>query len=640
MADTVGNVSYATWNFQNLGFGNSSSAGNSGRTETFEEYEKRIAKERAERAKKAEDAKKELENYAEELRKIEAAQKQNPNFQSLQKAKNAKEKSDGTLVKKESMGDYKKLSTGKKITRALSNMWQGTFKMATDFIGMEKDKKSGEFKWNPLKCAINVGVTAGCIALCFAFPPAAPFIIGAGAVMAGVQAGYGTYKICTAKNTKEIDNGCQDLGAGLTGVALSLVGAKAAIKPLPKMSSVASVTETINGTARATAAAAKPKFSLSAMKSYFTKNEYAKGNRFTQGFKDLTINLPRAFAKSCRDFNASKNSIGLGKTLKNNFVSSLPKFGRTKFVLEKKAVHDNLMEEITSVDARIKEVENLINKNGAIRELQDEFAILKSLKMFLNNEYNEIMSASTRNNFAAILKNSKANEEFAQWSNMIKSIKKNGLIEVETEPGVKYNLRKSPEILKCLENLKQSSKNRANIIKNLCNTRRSTMRTLALSKKNAAEVNAYTEKNRTNTFMRIFDTTPKLTFGLAFQAFMKMTMLQFLPWEYVSKMNGGTSFITLQAIQSLASKGYYEDDMIPEIASMFGHYLWGDETLTAVVPTTNEQGQPVVDANGNVMTQKTALTKELKAQLEKENELLETQKAEIKNKIHELERIC
>ena len=635
MTDSIGKITYNNWDFK--GLNTNGISGSTNKNESFEDYQKRVSKERAENARKYEEKK----EYEKALKQLEAEQNATIDTVTLQRAKSAKEKSDGTFVEEDTIEKYRELPLGKKITRALSNMWQGTFKIATDFIGMEKDKESGEFKWNPLKCALNVGVAAACIGLCFACPPATPYIIGIGTAAAAGQTGYGIYKVCKANDPKQIDEGFQDIGGGLTGIGLSLLGAKTCIKTLPKTSSTGAITEAIgSGTKTATTvaktASAKTRLSASSLKALLTKNEYAKGNFFTQGIKDLTINLPRAAVQSQKQFSSSVKNIGLLKTLKANFIESVPKFGRAKFILDKKQVHQQLTKELADIDARLGEINNLINKNGTSQELNNEYAILKNLRTFIEGEHEEIMNAATRDAFSEILKNSKAEQELLQWSNALKALKKQNSFEIELTSGEKYNLQKSEEMVKCLNILKEAAKSRASAIKNLCNTKRSTMRYLAFDKNNAAKIDAYTGKNRTNTIQRIYDTTPKLTWKSGLHTLFRLTMLQFLPWEYVSKINGGQAFIAMQAVQSMTNNGYYENDMVPEIASMFGKHLWGDETLTTNLAVTNEQGQPMINENGKVVTQRTALTKDLLAQQENKNQEFEAAKAELNNKIKSL----
>ena len=96
------------------------------------------------------------------------------------------------------------------------------------FKGMVCDS-NGKFSLKRTLKTLAIG--AGAIALTVATGgAAAPYLIAAGATMATIQTGKGVYKACTAKTDREAESAWQDIGSGVTGIAMSVAGAKGALK--------------------------------------------------------------------------------------------------------------------------------------------------------------------------------------------------------------------------------------------------------------------------------------------------------------------------------------------------------------------------------------------------------------------------
>lgn len=109
-------------------------------------------------------------------------------------------------------------SKGKNFLKGIGNFFKG---MVCD--------KNGKFSLK--KTLTTVGIAAGAAVLTVATGGAAtPFLIAAGVAMGGVQVAKGAIKASKAKTDKEAEEAWQDIGAGTTGVVLSVAGAKGALK--------------------------------------------------------------------------------------------------------------------------------------------------------------------------------------------------------------------------------------------------------------------------------------------------------------------------------------------------------------------------------------------------------------------------
>lgn len=112
------------------------------------------------------------------------------------------------------------------------------------FKGMVCDENG---KFSLKRTLTTLVVAAGAVALTVATGgAAAPFLVAAGATIATVQTGKGIYKACTAKTDREAEAAWQDIGTGVTGIAMSVAGAKGALKSAgvsaaPKGNAVTSV---------------------------------------------------------------------------------------------------------------------------------------------------------------------------------------------------------------------------------------------------------------------------------------------------------------------------------------------------------------------------------------------------------------
>lgn len=132
--------------------------------------------------------------------------------------------------------------------------------------------------------AVGAAMIAGAAALCLATGgAAAPVLLAVGAGMSGVQLTKGTYKASTAKTDEEAKLAWEDIGAGTSGVTLSVVGAKASIGSAAKSGVQISGNAEKMSALRATAECFKPKTIISSSKrtTQMLTNGEAKSNLIT-----------------------------------------------------------------------------------------------------------------------------------------------------------------------------------------------------------------------------------------------------------------------------------------------------------------------------------------------------------------------
>jgi hypothetical protein len=130
-------------------------------------------------------------------------------------------------------------------------------------------------------------------------------------------------------------------------------------------------------------------------------------------------------------------------------------------------------------------------------------------------------------------------------------------------------------------------------------------------KKYASEVEAYTEKTRTNRFARIYDTafsksdiTWKSALLSPFKAIWSYMNIPFKIWGYADK-NGSNGIYKIQ------------ETVLPTYeAGMLDSFLgFGKQTLTTKIAQQNE--------NGKTIEQEIAVTKDVLAQLEEQKRQLD-----------------
>ena len=542
----------------------------SGKTETPEEAEKRRKKEEADRAaaefqKRMEAIKLRMENKNKLNQQIAELEEYTKNLNiTITKAKNGTESEDGTILTDETWEDYNKLPAWKKGVRAAGQLVQGTWKLATNFIGYETDEKTGESKWNWKICLRNAAIAAGCIALT-AIPVAGPVIssglLATGVVCGAIGTGKGIHKAINAKNPEELDHAFQDMGAGLTIGVTSALG----LRGLGKGAAA-------SGAVRSTGS-----------------------NCVSQFVKDATINAYRATVSGMKNQQTVVAANGFWKTyganLKNSFI---PKLGKSKF--------ENAQNETTnSINTRLNEISQELN-NSSIT--QAEKAILQREEAILQAQKTELFNVTTKDGWKCLRTESKIHNDVKDIEAVIKDLKINGNVDIN---GTQVNM--SNENLAALKGAAKRSKDLSKQIESLAKLRSSTMKKMAFYKKYASDVEAYTGKTRTNRFGRLYDTakvgksdiTWKNALTWPFKTALAYMNMPFKIWGYADK-NGGNGFYKIQ------------ETFIPVYeAGMLDMFLgFGKQPLTTAVSTQNEQGETV--------QQEVAVTKDVLTQLEQEKQ--------------------
>lgn len=224
---------------------------------TEEKSAEEIRKERIKKAEENQKARKanneklaELKQKLEELNKGTTDESGNiitkdSTATQLNAIKNGHKKEDGSVAVYDT--EFTKMTTGDKIKRGAINAFSGMANVFKSLAGFDKNGK-----WNPVKCAINVGIAAGVIALCATgvlAPVGAALAasLGSGAVATAIgttvaslpailaatgvaTGGYmavkGAIDTGNAKNMEEFDNATQDIGAGVFIGGTSLCGLK------------------------------------------------------------------------------------------------------------------------------------------------------------------------------------------------------------------------------------------------------------------------------------------------------------------------------------------------------------------------------------------------------------------------------
>ncbi|MDD3437200.1 MAG: hypothetical protein PHC64_08630 [Candidatus Gastranaerophilales bacterium] len=122
-----------------------------------------------------------------------------------------------SLKNKQAQKPKPKLSVGQK-AKALG---KGVGRFFKNMVCDEKGKFSGK------KALTTAGIAVGCVALEVATGGAAtPFLLAGGALISGSQIVKGASKVSKAKTAKQEDEALQEIGEGITGGALTVVGAR------------------------------------------------------------------------------------------------------------------------------------------------------------------------------------------------------------------------------------------------------------------------------------------------------------------------------------------------------------------------------------------------------------------------------
>lgn len=649
MGYSANTFTYPQYNWSTPTF--TSSSQTSKKEETYEEYQKRLEKERKEYIKKREENLKLFAEYNEKIKALKEEKKQNIDENLIEKAKKDKVNADGTITHTETMGDYRKLPWWKKTLRAGSSMIQGAWKLATGLFGYETDPKTGESKWHFEKLLKNAAIAGVCIGLTF-IPVVGPFI-GLGLLAFGIgsgvyQTGKGIIKANKANTPKEIDEAFQDIGAGVIVGLSSAAGLRGVGKSL--QASAASTASADAGAAASSASTASSATSAGAAAgtTASTASSAVRSVGRFQYLRDCTINAGRATLQNAK---AGKQALrsningmtgwkstwgirhigGFCKTYAQNVKAALPKTGETKFKNAKDELNKSIDERLSEIKTRQDAILEETYKTKSVSDALDfEDALLDYEQAILKAQKTQINDAVTRNQYKLLRKRPSAQKAADKLMDVAYELKHNNtaILKMPNGRAYKMTLDQNEHNLQALMKLANKAKETAKEVEKLAKLRTSTIRTSAFKSNSAAQVHKYTGKTRTNKFARIYDTTPKFTWKTPFKLVWDAINIPFKPWEYVKRSPASTGFKIEQAIVP----DYEQGDLIKTVGDTFGWNTWGDKLMTVEIPAVNEKGEIVKDEKGNIVKQKTPLTKDLLAQLEEAQKQYDKSIAELEQK--------
>ena len=547
----------------------------SGKSESAEDIKKTEKKKSAEEFLKKFNAIREQTEKGsileEQIKKIEDSKKELENV--IDKANSGRKNSDGTIAVKETWDDYKKLPWWKKGLRGASHLVQGTWKLATGFVGYETDPKTGESKWNWKKGLKNAAIAAGCIALT-AIPVVGPVIsttlLTTGVVCGAIGTAKGVSKAINAKTPEELDNAFQDMGSGLTIGISSAVG--------------------LRGLGKGLQASAASSGSSSAVRA-------SGNNAVSQFVKDATVNAYRATVQGIKTDKAAVAANGFAKTFGTNLKGFVPKLGKSKF---ENARYDTTQK----INTRLNEITQELNNpsTSAIKK-----ALLRQEETLLNAQKTELSGTITKEAWKNLKTNSMANNSSSTLKNAITELKTNGSVNIN---GTTYNM--SNENLSALQEALSRSQRLSKDIQNLIKIRTSTIKKMSLMKKYKSEVEAYTGQARNNRISRLYDTAKisksDITWKKALLSPLKLlweaTMIPFKPWNYVQNSATSTFYKIEETFVPTYEAGFLTTGFMAEVMGM------GERALTTKIITKDE--------NGNDVEQIVPVTNENLAQLQEQ----------------------
>lgn len=535
-----GNFSMPIWGSYTSS--NNSNSTTSNEIETKEEYEARKKNEFEENRK----------NYVE---KLENQTKLNEINKSLEKIENGKQE-DGSAKIETSMAEYKKLPWWKKATRAVSNMVQGVWKLASTFVGYEEDGS-----WNWKKGLTNIGCALGVLALT-AIPVVGP-IIGTGLLYAGVGAGFvgvgkGIYKATQAKTVTELDRAYQEIGSGAFIGVTSAMGIRGLGKTAGSLS----------------------------------------GNIFNKSYQMAIKNPWKATMNQVSAGRTAVQTQGFFKTWYNNLKSYIPESAKTKFDKQKQATVDKYNERITNIneqtatidtrinvlkskyEARIQRLEAIPNKNEAQQRMLNKAwerlieldagktssasrrALLQQEKTLMESQIHEIQNCTSKNSWMNLKKESVSHKELQTLREARVKLDTDGTVNLR---GATLDKNIADDI-KGIENLISRLESVSKEMNFLSKQRYRSMRTMAFrNNKYKNELDAYAGSSRTQLGYHWDINKGQINLlTLPFKALLKGMSLMFKPWEFLDK-HGATGLYKIQEVR----KPTYEMNMLDGILSMF-----------------------------------------------------------------------
>lgn len=306
--------------------------------------------------------------------------------------------------------DDGKISAGQKFKNFCKGV--GNF-----FKGMVCDEE-GKFSWK--RTLTTVGIAAGAIALTVATGgAAAPFLIAGGVAMGAVEVGKGAYKAATAKTDAEAEAAWQSIGSGVTGIGLSVAGAKGSLKAAGVKVPQA---KGIKGAAQATVETFR-----------YSKNGIVKGYKYVKanGIVNSAKAAGTAMKTNWETAMASKNAHA-------NTVESFATKYDAKIAKNNKKI-DKLLDEIVKLE------ENPTKNAKAIAKKKNQLAALNQENIRLGNMKNSIPeNPATVNNKARIKEIDKQIEELrAEIKDIKETLPEADVSSIEKEIAAKISMRNS-----------------------------------------------------------------------------------------------------------------------------------------------------------------------------------------------------
>ena len=306
--------------------------------------------------------------------------------------------------------DDGKISAGQKFKNFCKGV--GNF-----FKGMVCDEE-GKFSWK--RTLTTVGIAAGAIALTVATGgAAAPFLIAGGVAMGAVEVGKGAYKAATAKTDAEAEAAWQSIGSGVTGIGLSVAGAKGSLKAAGVKVPQA---KGIKGAVQATVETFR-----------YSKNGIVKGYKYVKA--NGIVNSAKAAGTAMK---TNWETAMASKNAHSNAMESL----ETKYdakIAKNNQKMDKLLNELVELE------KNPVKNAKKIAAKKNEWASLNQENVRLNNMKNSIPeNPATVNNKARIKEIDKQIEELrAEIKDIKQTLPEADVSSIEKEIAAKISMRNS-----------------------------------------------------------------------------------------------------------------------------------------------------------------------------------------------------
>ena len=353
----------------------SSSSSTSTLNESYEDYKKRLEKERAEKVKAYQttlDAA-QLEKDKEEVKKtlgLDATIKELETTKKDIENNTDKKTETSSIVAKRTKED----SFFTKAGRWLSNAGTAVVNIGKGLVGIEKDGS-----WNWKKCLKNVAITTAAVGASF-IPVVGPIIgygmLAGGVALGGIGIAKGVSQLKNAKTDAEKDKAQQDICTNALTTALSLFGLRGLGKSL-RVGAATSATTT-PGVTMAKASAATSRSGL-----------VGKTIEAASNFgRDITVNAFRATSNAVRTDIAAVNIAGGGasgaaKVWWQRVSNGIKNFNNFKHKYDEK---------IKNMEAKIQNEMDAIDAELLATPLseQNKIALLREQKFLLNQNRLEL----------------------------------------------------------------------------------------------------------------------------------------------------------------------------------------------------------------------------------------------------------